>query len=471
MTTREDQIEALLQELGRRVAEVERSSDVDGSRAVEHRPQPARAPLGPSPRLEQREHAALLDDSELEAGSRDTPDERELALALELAGPLSGERLEQILNTVMGTLGAPATPTQPPLGETRSGSTAASETAPVPRARRSSGGLRAAASLRGWKASEYWPQATAALLAATLGVAFWSELESERATPMGADGTTVAAPTAREPVTAVAPSSGPKVAPVNDDSPPMLRADPGAGEAPLAAPAAPRETNSPPDWGLAPRSLDERLAVGGAPTEPPPFSLKEATAGLGGTGPLFALMHTDMGVIQCELWPERAPLTVANFVGLARGLRPFKDPASGVWTKRPFYDNTTFHRVVPGFIIQGGDPTGTGEGGAGYTIADENWKGAVHDEPGLLCMANRGAGTSSSQFFILDRDLPKRPRHLDGSYTIFGRCTSLDVIAQIAQVAAVGDSPISPPVIRRMEIVRSNELQKPALRPPASRMQ
>jgi peptidyl-prolyl cis-trans isomerase A (cyclophilin A) len=473
MTTRDDPIETLLQDLGRLVAEVERPSDVDGSGAVRRRPKPAPAPLSPSPHPEPGDDAAWIEELELEAGLRGSPDERELALALERCEPLSGERLEHIVDSVMATLAAPATSTEPALSEPRPGSTLASETASVPRLHRPLGGARAAASVRGWKASAYWPQAMAALVVASLGVALWSEPESDRAKPKGPDGTTVTAPNApREPVVAVVPSSGPRVAPLNDDPPlPMSRLESDAKE-PRIAPVAPgpRETSSPPDLGLPARSLAEPASVPGARAEPPPFSLKEATAGLGDKGSLFALMHTEMGVIQCELWPERAPLTVANFVGLARGLRPFKDPESGVWTKRRFYDATTFHRVIPGFLIQGGDPTGTGTGNAGYTIADEHWKADAHDKPGLLCMANRGVNTASSQFFILDRDLSNKPSHLDESYTVFGSCTPLDVIGKLARVATVGDRPVSPPRLERMEIVRSPRVAKPMHHLPASRM-
>src|SRR5690606_31745838 len=98
--------------------------------------------------------------------------------------------------------------------------------------------------------------------------------------------------------------------------------------------------------------------------------------------------HTSMGQIDCELWAERAPITVANFVGLARGKRPWKSESG--WVKRRFYDNTLLHRVVPGFVIQGGRPFDSIDGGPGYVIPDENWQGAKHDEAGLLCMANEG---------------------------------------------------------------------------------
>ena len=89
------------------------------------------------------------------------------------------------------------------------------------------------------------------------------------------------------------------------------------------------------------------------------FTLEEATKGLPGSGPLTAKIETTLGTFTCELYDKQAPITVANFVGLARGLRPWKDPKTGKWVKKPFYDGLIFHRVIPGFMIQGGDPLGT----------------------------------------------------------------------------------------------------------------
>jgi len=95
------------------------------------------------------------------------------------------------------------------------------------------------------------------------------------------------------------------------------------------------------------------------------FTIDQATKGLTGSGALMAKIETNIGTINCELFEKQAPKTVANFVGLARGVRPFKDPKSGKWEKKPFYDGLIFHRVIPGFMIQGGDPEGTGRGNPG----------------------------------------------------------------------------------------------------------
>jgi len=180
------------------------------------------------------------------------------------------------------------------------------------------------------------------------------------------------------------------------------------------------------------------------------FTLAEAVAGLAKQGKLVAELRTDAGLLRCTLYEDKAPNTVANFVGLARGLRPFKDPKSKEWVKRPAYDNGVFHRIIRGFMIQGGDPTGTGRSDGGYVIPDEIWEGARHDRRGLLCMANRGKNTNSMQFFILDGPAP----HLDGGYTIFGECAPESVITKLADAEVRGDRAVTPPKIERVTVKR-----------------
>jgi peptidyl-prolyl cis-trans isomerase A (cyclophilin A) len=165
----------------------------------------------------------------------------------------------------------------------------------------------------------------------------------------------------------------------------------------------------------------------------------------------MAKIDTDKGAISCKLLDDKAPNTVANFVGLARGIRPFQDPkTAGDWVKRPAYDGTTFHRIIKGFMIQGGDPKGTGNGEPGYTIKDEIWPGAKHDKAGLLCMANRGHDTNGMQFFITDA----AAAHLDNNYTIFGDCSPEQTIHDIASLPVKGDRPDSPPAIKSVTISR-----------------
>ena len=147
---------------------------------------------------------------------------------------------------------------------------------------------------------------------------------------------------------------------------------------------------------------------------------------------LHAVFVTPQGEIDCRLLPEEAPVTVANFVGLARGTHPFVDPESGEVSTGPFYDGTVFHRVIPEFMIQGGDPTGEGSGGPGYQFADEISPELRFEGPGVLAMANHGPDTNGSQFFITDGPAD----WLAGSHTIFGQCDAAgqEVVAAIADL-------------------------------------
>lgn len=210
-----------------------------------------------------------------------------------------------------------------------------------------------------------------------------------------------------------------------------------------AATAAPSAAPAPASRPVAsvPVSPDDPLAG--------KFTLDDATKGLTGTGALYAEIQTDLGKLECELYDDKAPITVANFVGLARGLRPFKQ-ADGTWAKKNGYDGTTFHRVIKGFMIQGGDPKGTGAGEPGYVIPDEIWEGARHDERGQLCMANRGKNTNGMQFFIMDG----KATHLDGGYTIFGKCAPEEVILKLSGVEVQGDRSVKPTKINKVTIKR-----------------
>lgn len=215
-----------------------------------------------------------------------------------------------------------------------------------------------------------------------------------------------------------------------------------------ATPAA-----KPSEGATAPRLAARPVAkVEVSPDDPlkGKFTLEDASAGLLGTGALSAKIQTDAGNLSCELYSDKAPITVANFVGLARGLRPFKEP-SGEWVKRPGYDGTTFHRTIKGFMIQGGDPKGNGSGEPGYVIPDEIWEGATHDRRGLLCMANRGPNTNGMQFFIMDG----KALHLDKGYTIFGKCTPDSVIEKIAGGEVRGDRAVRPTKIEKITIHKS----------------
>jgi len=207
----------------------------------------------------------------------------------------------------------------------------------------------------------------------------------------------------------------------------------------------------PADLGMTPEQMRAYATAQGDP-EGGDFTLEEALADLPGRGQLWVEMTTTQGPIRCRLFETQTPLTVANFVGLARGLRPALDDDGQEWITRRYYDGVPFHRVIPGFVIQGGDPTGTGRGDTGYVIQDEFVEGLLHDEAGVLSMANRGPGTGSAQFFVTLAPLP----HLDGKHTVFGKCedAGIAVAEKIAAMRGPGDRPRTPQLIERMEIVR-----------------
>ena len=169
---------------------------------------------------------------------------------------------------------------------------------------------------------------------------------------------------------------------------------------------------------------------------------------------LGVTLETSMGSITCALWPDKAPVTVLNFVELAEGTRPFRDARTGLETRRRFYDGTSFHRVIPRFMIQGGDPLANGTGGPGYKFEDEIVPGLVFDRPGLLAMANAGPDTNGSQFFVTEAAIPA----LNGKHTIFGQCEELDVVKEIARVDTdADDKPLSPITLRRVTLSRGGE--------------
>jgi peptidyl-prolyl cis-trans isomerase A (cyclophilin A) len=181
------------------------------------------------------------------------------------------------------------------------------------------------------------------------------------------------------------------------------------------------------------------------------FTLEEATKGLPGSGPLTAKIETTQGTFTCELYEKQTPITVANFVGLARGLRPWKDPKTGQWVKKPYYDGLIFHRVIPGFMIQGGDPLGVGTGNPGYKFADEIVPELKFDKPGLMAMANAGPVTNGSQFFITE----SKPEYLNGRHTIFGACEPLSLVTKIAGVdRGPRDKPTVDVVMKKVTISR-----------------
>jgi peptidyl-prolyl cis-trans isomerase A (cyclophilin A) len=166
----------------------------------------------------------------------------------------------------------------------------------------------------------------------------------------------------------------------------------------------------------------------------------------------YAHFDTTEGRFTVRFFDKEAPNTVANFVGLAEGTKEFRDPKTGAPAKRPFYDGILFHRVIDGFMIQGGDPLGQGYGGPGYTFADEFHPSLRHNRAGLLSMANSGPNTNGSQFFVTLAATP----HLDNRHSIFGEVVEgLDIVEKIGKVKTDrNDRPVKPVVMNTVTIER-----------------
>jgi peptidyl-prolyl cis-trans isomerase A (cyclophilin A) len=190
-------------------------------------------------------------------------------------------------------------------------------------------------------------------------------------------------------------------------------------------------------------------------------------------GPPAAIIETTVGKMTCTLFPDKSPIGVENFIGLATGTKDWKNPVSGV-TKHgvPLYDGTIFHRVIPNFMIQGGDPKGDGTGDPGYKFKNEVSSDLLFDQPGRLAYANSGPDTNGSQFFITEVATP----HLNGNYTIFGQCdeAAVELVKQIARMAKdpMNDRPFRPVKIIHITITHvaaakpATTVKKPAAATP-----
>ena len=205
-----------------------------------------------------------------------------------------------------------------------------------------------------------------------------------------------------------------------------------------------------------------------AQTVPAKSPAAAARPAAGATAGPTAIIETTAGKMTCQLFPDKAPIGVANFIGLAEGTKDWTNPIShskkhGV----SLYDGTIFHRVIPEFMIQGGDPTGTGTGDPGYMFADEFDPNLNFDVPGRMAMANSGPGTNGSQFFVTE--VPTT--HLNQKHTIFGQCDqpSLSIVSSIARVQRdAEDKPIQPVVLNKVTIVQpGQQLPPPPPAPPA----
>jgi cyclophilin family peptidyl-prolyl cis-trans isomerase len=197
------------------------------------------------------------------------------------------------------------------------------------------------------------------------------------------------------------------------------------------------------------------LVAAQAASTPPPNKAAAATA------EPTAIIHTTAGDLSCTLLPKVAPIGVENFIGLANGTKDWTSPVShakkhGV----SLYDGTIFHRVIPEFMIQGGDPLGTGTGDPGYKFKNETSSAVKFDRPGRLAYANAGPDTNGSQFFITEVPYPS----LNGGYTIFGQCdpAAVELVKKIARMAKDGESPLRPVKITHIEIRNASAAPKPA---------
>ena len=201
-----------------------------------------------------------------------------------------------------------------------------------------------------------------------------------------------------------------------------------------------------------------------APAKPTPHAAAPGTAV--SSGPT-AIIDTTAGKLKCTLFPDKAPIGVANFIGLANGTKDWKSPVSGAKKHGvPLYDGTIFHRVIPEFMIQGGDPAGTGAGDPGYAFKNETSPTLKFDRPGRLAYANAGPDTNGSQFFITEQAFTgQQAAQLNGNYTIFGQCDEATV-ALVKQIARMGrdsnDKPYRPVKINHITVTSASGASKPA---------
>lgn len=196
------------------------------------------------------------------------------------------------------------------------------------------------------------------------------------------------------------------------------------------------------------------------PATKPPVRKAASSAPAAAAEPA-AIIHTSAGDLHCTLFPKVAPIGVENFIGLAGGAKDWTSPVShakkhGV----PLYDGTIFHRVIPSFMIQGGDPAGNGTGDPGYKFKNETSPTVKFDRPGRLAYANSGPDTNGSQFFITEVPYPS----LSGGYTIFGQCdkAAVDLVKKIARMAKDGERPVRPVKITHIEIQNAAAAPKPS---------
>ena len=221
-------------------------------------------------------------------------------------------------------------------------------------------------------------------------------------------------------------------------------------EAPAPAPTPAPATPAPPAEKPAetPAPSAEKPAV---PSEPATVDTSKPSAAKHGPG-VYAHITTNHGAMVARLFDKDAPKTVENFVGLAEGKKQWRNPRTNSMVRRPYYNNLTFHRIIPGFMIQGGDPEGTGMGGPGYTFEDEFHPKLRHSKAGILSMANAGPNTNGGQFFITLGPTP----HLDDRHSVFGEVVDgMDVVQKIGStITNERDRPLHDIAIQTIKIER-----------------
>ena len=237
--------------------------------------------------------------------------------------------------------------------------------------------------------------------------------------------------------------------PARQSEPPAAAPTPAPTPAPEPVPPAPTEKTAPPA-AETPASPTGKPAA----TAPEAAAPEEAKVSAAKYGPgVYAHITTTNGTMIAKLFDKEAPKTVENFVMLAEGKKQWRNPRTNTMVRRPYYNNLTFHRIIPGFMIQGGDPEGTGMGGPGFTFADEFNPKLRHSKAGILSMANRGPDTNGGQFFITLVPTP----HLDDRHSVFGELVQgMDTLRAIGKVPTNGKAgmPLEPVVIKSMRIER-----------------
>jgi peptidyl-prolyl cis-trans isomerase A (cyclophilin A) len=197
----------------------------------------------------------------------------------------------------------------------------------------------------------------------------------------------------------------------------------------------------------------------------PPVSPAKGPLHHAAAGPPIAIINTTVGKMTCTLFPDKAPIGVENFIGLATGTKDWKTVKGVTKHGVPLYDGTIFHRVIPEFMIQGGDPAGDGTGDPGYKFKNEVSSDLLFDRPGRLAYANSGPDTNGSQFFITEDSA--HSQHLSGSYTIFGQCDDATV-ALVKQIARMATDPMNNRPFRPVKIIHITITHEAAAAKPAT---